>query len=208
MPMTLPLPGVIEPLAFENVEGCEYVNGEWVEKHPTEWIEAEHDRRGCEFVDGDWKEKNLSASSDLVIVRLLSELEQHARPTKLGRVQGPECGYQCFPVEPKRVRKPDVSFMLAGRLPASQRKGNVRIAPDFAAEVTSPNDIADDLGQKVMEYLSVGVKLVWIVYPETKSVWVFRSDGTGSWHSISGELSGEDVIPGFKTSLDTLFADD
>ena len=86
--------------------------------------------------------------------------------------------------------------------------GNALIAPDFAAEVTSPNDKADHINRKVCEYLSVGVKLIWLIYPATKSVWILRNNGSGAWLSKSGEINGEDVIPGLTLTLDTLFAEE
>jgi Uma2 family endonuclease len=46
------------------------------------------------------------------------------------------------------------------------------------------------------------------VYPTTKSIWIFRANGSGAWLAGAGELSGEDVVPGFSVSLDTLFAED
>jgi Uma2 family endonuclease len=208
MPPTLPPPSSPDPPDPEDVRGCEFVDGQWRPKHPDEWVEVEHDREGSEFVEGEWTEKSMSVSSDTVIVNLLAALNPYVRANKLGRVQGPECGYQIFPVEPKRVRKPDTSFIAAGRVSADLLKGTARIVPDLVAEVTSPNDKADLIGEKVAEYLSVGVKLVWVVYPTTKSIWIFRANGSGAWLAGAGELSGEDVVPGFSVSLDTLFAED
>ena len=126
----------------------------------------------------------------------------------MGRVQGPECGYQIFPAEPLRVRKPDVSFIAAERASPELLNGNARIVPDFAAEVMSPRDKADALNKKIEEYLAVGVRLVWIIFPKTRSVWIFRSDGSGQRHVGAGEITGEDVMSGFSISLDTLFAED
>jgi Uma2 family endonuclease len=206
-PTTLPWPGTPTP-SFEDVEGAEFVDGQWQPKHPATWVEREHDRRGCEFIDGEWRERTVSVQADAVIVNLLTALREHVRATKIGRVQGPECGYQCFPDDPKRVRKPDASFIAAGRLSADQLQGNARIAPDLAAEVASPNDKVFELNRKVTEYLAVGVKLVWLVFPLTRAVWVLRSDGTGGWVAGSGQVSGEGVIPGFAISLDTLFAEE
>jgi Uma2 family endonuclease len=192
----------------EDVEGSEFVDGQWRPKHPAVWVDREHDRHGAEFVDGEWREKTVSVQADAVIVNLLTALRSHARAAKSGRVQGPECGYQCFPDDPRRVRKPDASFIAAGRLAADQLQGNARIAPDMAAEVTSPNDNLQELNRKVTEYLAVGVKHIWLIFPLTRTVWVLRADGTGGWVAGSGQLSGEGVIPNFALALDSLFAED
>lgn len=207
IPLMPTLPPANEPEVYDR-KGYEFVNGEWVEKHPQEFVEVEHDRKGCEFIDGDWVEKDMSCDSDYVGGNLLTELKVHARAGQLGRVQGPECGYQCFADDPRMVRKPDVSFLEKTKAAANRpARGNILVAPDFAAEVISPNENGAKINRKVVQYLRAGVRLVWVVWPETRSVWVFRADGTANWVTGSGTLSGEDVIPGFTISLDTLFAD-
>jgi Uma2 family endonuclease len=60
---------------------------------------------------------------------------------------------------------------------------------------------------KVVEWFSVGVRLIWVIYPESGTVHVLRRDGSGAWFGPGGQLSGEDVIPGFTCSVDELFLD-
>ena len=194
-----------EPI--EDRERHEFVNGAWLPKHRDEPVTFYDDREGCEFVNGRWVEKNVSAQSDRVGVRLLSSLNLFAEEQQLGLVFGPECGYQCFPDEPRRVRKPDISLVRLGRLPDNRApRGNIRIAPDLAVEVVSPNDLAEEINVKVMQYLAVGVRLVWVLYPESRSAWAFRAGGAAAWAAGDGELSGEDVVPGFAVRLESLFA--
>jgi Uma2 family endonuclease len=45
-------------------------------------------------------------------------------------------------------------------------EGHTRIAPDLAAEVMSPNDLAYEVDRKVKEYLAAGVRLVWVINPD------------------------------------------
>src|SRR5205814_2501433 len=129
---------------------------------------------------------------------------------KLGFVAGADCGYQCFKEEPNKLRKPGVSFIRAGRVPNDRPpKGYSKIAPDLAVEVLSPGDLASEIEEKVEEYLGAGVKLVWIVYPETKKLHVRRPPGAGagpiSVLSESETLSGEDVLPGFNCRVGEFF---
>jgi Uma2 family endonuclease len=58
---------------------------------------------------------------------------------------------------------------------------------------------------KMMDYKSVKVRLVWVVSPDTKSVLIRRLDGTCGEVFEDGELSGEDVIPGFSCKVAELF---
>ena len=125
---------------------------------------------------------------------------------KLGWVFPADNSYQCFPDAPDKVRRPDVSFIVLGRLPAEQLpEGHITIAPDLAVEVVSPNDRAYDIDHKVEEYISAGVRLVWVISPAGRTVRVHRADGTVALLGQKDELDGEDVLPGFSCAVCELF---
>src|SRR5262249_26416334 len=109
--------------------------------------------------------------------------------------------------KPGQVRRPDVSFIARDRLPSEEHwsDGYITIAPDLAVEVTSPTDEVYDLEEKIEEDLRAGVRLIWGIHPEVRAIQVIRADGTGLRVRSGGELSGEDVIPGFRCSVDALF---
>lgn len=75
------------------------------------------------------------------------------------------------------------------------------------AEVISRNDMNSDVEEKVVEYLRAGVRLVWVVDPVTESVRGHRADGMVSALRADDELTGEDVIPGFRCRVSELFQD-
>lgn len=165
-----------------------------------------HDREGCEFVNGEWLEKTMSTKSDRVGVRLIHALEAFVEDRNLGLVFGSETGYQIFGDEPKRLRKSDVSFVRSGVLPDDTAPdGNLTVVPDLAVEVVSPNEEAVALNQKIIEYLQAGVKLVWVIYPRTRFVEIFRPDGSANWVGAGGKLSGENVVQGFEITFESLF---
>ena len=121
----------------------------------------------------------------------------------LGKVWPADNGYQCFPHAPGLVRRPDVSFVKKGRLPGDvSPDGWVKIPPDLAVEVVSPNDSVEELEEKLDDYRKAGVPLVWVIYPEA-------AHGEGLPPRRPGpvllkeddELSGEDIIPGFRCPL-------
>lgn len=74
-------------------------------------------------------------------------------------------------------------------------------APDLAVEVLSPDDRERDLFDKVGEYLSAGVRLVWVVDPVKATAVVFRSLTDVRRIERDGTLDGEDVLPGFSCPL-------
>ena len=115
-------------------------------------------------------------------------------------------GYRCFPSDPRQVRKPDVSFVAAERItPALWSMEYIPFAPDLAVDVISPNDSYEYLEQKVADYRSAGVRLIWVVNPATRSVVIRRLDRTCSELDDAGTLDGEDVVPGFACPVAALF---
>ena len=177
---------------------------------PTVELEDEvRDRHGhddlSEFVNGTYVEKHMGAESSLVSARVLIRVGGYVLANKLGELFDAAVPCQCFPKDPSKVRKPDASFVSAGRLPPTVPRGNLKTAPDLAIEVISPTDEAEEVEDKVADYRSAGVKLVWFLYPKTKTVHVRRLDRTCAELDETGTLDGEDVIPGFTCPVADLF---
>jgi Uma2 family endonuclease len=84
-------------------------------------------------------------------------------------------------------------------------RGWCRVAPDLVVEVVSPGDNAAAVRAKVRDYLAAGVGLVWVAYPDTRHVDIFRPDGTALTVQGAGVITGEDVIPGFSCPVDEFF---
>ena len=163
------------------------------------------DGKNYELVDGRLEERDMGAESSWIEGWIYFQLMMFCEEHRLGRVWPSSNGYQCFPHAPGRVRRPDVSFIRAGRLPGDELpKGHVRIAPDLAVEVVSPRDLALELDEKLEDYQKAGVRLVWVVYPESRTVTIYRADGSVSRLHQDDVLSGEDVIPGFRCEVRSL----
>lgn len=161
-----------------------------------------------ELVDGQLVERKFAATSSWVAGEIHRRLGNHVNEQNLGWAFPEGTSYQCFAVEPERVRKPDASFVAAGRfdndLPPEE--GHVRIPPDLAVEVVSPNDSYFEVDQKVEEFLEAGVRLVWVINPETRTAKVYRPGEQAVAHlHANDELSGEDVLPGFRCRVGDLF---
>lgn len=170
------------------------------------------DNVAFELVNGTLVERNMGLESSEIAGRILLLLGIFLRTRDFGRLFMSDAGFQCFADDPNKVRRPDVSFVRAGRLPGNRApKGWGRIAPDLVVEVISPNDIADDVEEKVGEWLGAGAALVWVVYPGTRTVRIHRprtsSLGRVSDLTDADTLSGEDVLPGFTCSVREIFDD-
>ena len=137
---------------------------------------------------------------------LYFQLRTFLRDHPIGWVWPAELGYECYPDAPKKVRKPDVSFICIERKPEGPTSsGYAHIAPDLAVEVISPNDLWHEVEAKIREYLAAGVALVWVISSEIRIAYVHRRDGTISKLGETDELSGEDIIPGFRCLVSSIF---
>ena len=141
-----------------------------------------------------------------VAMRLARLLANHVHDNNLGIVLAAETGF-VLEEEPDTVRAPDVSFVAKARIPDEpDQAGFARLAPDLAAEVTSPSDTADDVDEKVQDYLRAGVRLIWIIHSKTKTVVEYRSLGQIRKYPEADTLTGHDVVPGFSVPVADLFA--
>jgi Uma2 family endonuclease len=189
----------------EDREGCELIDGKWVEKDREE-LPQEIDRKGFELIDGNWIEKPMSNTAAIVGSNLHGRLFSHIRPNRTGLLMISDAAYRLPNAAQNRIRKPDISFVIAGRVtPNRDEDGSWPIAPDLAVEVISPNEMAEDVETKLYEYLQAGVRLVWILYLPTKNVWAYKLDGTAKLYRSTDTLNGEDVLPGFAVPVAELF---
>jgi Uma2 family endonuclease len=176
-----------------------------MEHTPEELLSIPEGHR-YDLIDGQLVEKPMGALSSRIAAVLIRLLDTHAIAHNLGLVFATDCGYQIF-AQSTRVRFPDCSFIARSRLPNDRPPpGHVRIVPDLVVEVVSPNDTACEIDQKVEDYLQAGARLMWVVYPGSRRVMVFRRGGSISRLGHGEELSGEDVLAGFHCPVSDLFA--
>lgn len=102
---------------------------------------------------------------------------------------------------------PDISFIRRENIPASW---NLSLpfpgVPDFAVEVMSPSDSAEEIQAKVDTYLAKGTEQVWVVYPATRQIYQYRRDqNTVRIYSGSEQIDCESLFPGLDLTLDRIF---
>jgi Uma2 family endonuclease len=106
--------------------------------------------------------------------------------------------------DPDSVRGPDVAYWSRERLPEVP-VGYIETPPDLAVEVLSPGTRMRQLRNKIREYFNRGVRMVWVLDPEDRTVTVYRTPDEGRLLHESATLSGEDVLPGFSCRVAELF---
>lgn len=138
-------------------------------------------------------------------LRIGARIQVFVEDNDLGETFAAETGFK-VETNPDTVLAPDASFVAKDRLPP----GGTPAAffpgsPDLAVEVVSPGDLASEIQSKIQEWLVCGTKLIWIVEPKTRTVTIYRADGSAAILDDSETLDGEDVIPGFLMPLKALF---
>lgn len=154
-----------------------------------------------EFIDGEIIEvpSNVYSSEiSSIIIRLLGNFVYER---KLGHVTGEQGGYM---IAGARIA-PDVAFISKSK--RFTRKGYNPDPPDLAIEVMSPDDKPEDLEKKLRKYAEARV-LVWVFYPEDKTVKVHAPDLPEQTLSIDDTLSGGDVLPGFTLAVKDVFPEE
>ncbi len=110
--------------------------------------------------------------------------------------------------KPVLQRKPDVAFVSASKRtrPPTHQDAAWNVVPDLAVEVISPTNSADVMDAKVVEYFQAGVRLVWMLFPETRRMYIYESPERMRAIGVNVQLDGGDILPGFSIRLGDLFA--
>jgi Uma2 family endonuclease len=159
-----------------------------------------------ELVEGSLVERKfIGAYSSYVAGRIIYLLNALSDRTGCGWVLDSETTYRCFG-DPDTLRRADVSFVRVGRFPNERvPEAYVTIAPDLAMEVISPTNLAYEVQEKIRLYIEAGVRLIWVVYPNTEQVQVYDATGFVAELEADETISGGDVVPGFSARVSDFF---
>ncbi len=136
-----------------------------------------------------------------VIAALIAALRPYVLSQGLGRVFAPQTTYH-LPGIP--ARDPDASFIRRERLPKDPNV-DPDMPPDVAVEVVSRTDTFGAVNLKVTQYLDVGVRMVWLINPDLRTVDVYQPGEPSRRFNAGDTLAGDPVIPGFALPVSELF---
>ena len=140
-----------------------------------------------------------------IVMDLAYELNTFIKPRRLGTLVGSDSGVW-LERDPDTVREPDVAFFSAEKVPRDRRiTGYAEVAPDLVVEVASPSDSRREIHDKAHMWLNHGVRLVWVVQPESRTVDVYRLDEEIATLGEQDAFDGLDVLPGFTCDVSAVF---
>ena len=154
-------------------------------------------------------EVRTTSPPDLIHAIVLSRLDEmlggFARSHHLGEVGGGDPGF-FLARDPDTVRGPDVAFISRERLSANPPAHAFWPgAPDLAVEILSPNDRPREIKEKINGWLQAGVRMVWVVNPDRRTVAVHRPAAEIETLTEDADLDGQDVLSGFRCRVADLF---
>jgi len=134
------------------------------------------------------------------IARLLANFVHSA---KLGWAHSNDSGV-IIERDPDTLREADVAFWSILREPTLP-DGYFETPPDIAVEVPSPDDRKKAVREKIQDYVSSGVKLVWLVDPEVRTVTVYSGSMRGAELDENETITGGEALPGFSCKVADFF---
>jgi Uma2 family endonuclease len=148
---------------------------------------------------------NAHGALQLYIALLIYQFLAH---TRLGRVR---TEWRCVFGPPGRRRPyiPDVVYASFQRLPPVNATDEpyLRVAPDLAVEILSPDESARRFASKLRFYLLHGVRLVWVVDPLAQTITVYTpGDAEERVLTVEDMLDGGAVLPGFRVPVAEIMA--
>ena len=127
---------------------------------------------------------------------------------QLGKITSTACYYMPLPDGREEILCPDLSYSLPLRKATAPFRGSYQeLVPDLVIESASPNDTRPAVTEKIAVYLAMGVRLIWVVWPQRKTVEVWRPGNVTPTQmlTVANHLDGADVIPGFTHPVQAIF---
>jgi Uma2 family endonuclease len=102
------------------------------------------------------------------------------------------------------VCTPDVSF-LRNELAASTDPDRIfQVAPDLAIEVVFESESAQELREKIQDYLDAGSRAVWKFYPKLRVIAVYDKSGIREFRGDQ-VLEAPEILPAFQAIVNQFF---
>lgn len=131
-----------------------------------------------------------------VAARLTYYLEAYAQAT--GGVAVLANGGFVLGVDPPTVRGPDIAVVSNGRVPVSGYGDEFwHIGPDLATEIRARSERAGATQERIRDYFSAGVGVVWVIDPRGRAVIIHERGRPMRWSSSADLLLCEEVLPVF-----------
>jgi Uma2 family endonuclease len=158
-----------------------------------------------ELLDGEIVMSPAGSEHGRKITRFTIAFGNHVYQNSLGEVFDGQTGFR---MKSGDVLSPDISFISNERLTGlvEAPEGFYEGAPDLAIEFLSPGESIERLKGKLALYFENGTRLTWVMNSKRRVVAVHRDVENPQELGESEELSGEEVVSGFRILVAHVFA--
>jgi Uma2 family endonuclease len=145
----------------------------------------------------------------IIIQNLFRILDPFVRANELGCVFTDGARYSLVgtPQDIERARKPDFSFLRAGRIPQDfDWAGDFVGTPALAVEIASSGQTNTVLLPKITRYLQAGSEEAWLIYPWRRTLYQYRRDAEAPvLYRETDVIDTSALFPGLRLVLAELF---
>jgi Uma2 family endonuclease len=160
----------------------------------------------CELIDGEVIELAPGGNyHSITSLNIGGILRNFVLKHKLGRVMGNEAGIHIRDDLP-RSRGADVVYISFKRIPRGKMPdGFLRTPPELIVEVVPADGSWRGMAEKVADYHSIGVDMVWIADPNTRTVKTYPRKGQPTIIHDGSSIKGGSILPGFSVPIASFF---
>jgi Uma2 family endonuclease len=101
-------------------------------------------------------------------------------------------------------RSPEASWVRREKwdaLTEEEKEGFAPLCPDFVVELRSPEDRITTLQDKMLEYISNGAELGWLIDPKARRVYVYRRGQPTEYLENPEAIAGDPALRGFVLNI-------
>ena len=109
----------------------------------------------------------------------------------------------CYFSPLEAYHRPDAAYLTREQI---KHPNTAPEAPALIIEVSSPSNSDLKNKKKILEYLAVGVQMVWYIYPQIKQVWIHTSPASVAVCQEGDTCSADPTVPGLHISVEEIFA--
>ncbi|HKB05078.1 MAG TPA: Uma2 family endonuclease [Gemmataceae bacterium] len=140
----------------------------------------------------------------VVSANVAGHLWMYSRQQRKGYITTNDAG-TLLERDPDTVRGPDVAYFTDAQAFGDLHPKYGEHPPVLAVEVLSPEDRVNRVLGKIDDYLNNGVRVVWLIDPEERTVRVIRPAQPPATLTSDQEIDGGDVLPGFRCPVRDFF---
>lgn len=143
-------------------------------------------------------------TSDVIVMRLGTRLQNWVEPRKLGFVGASSAG---FHLPNGDLVAPDISYVSKERMRNSPRRF-AQVVPELAVEIKSPSDRVQELEEKLSLLRSLGAQATLLIDPDQHTVRVDANDQPARTLTDVDTLELPALLPGWSMRVSELWPEE